>query len=146
LDGAVAAGSQNGRKAQKSWSFPQKSQKSAGRPIDGHIRLAADSLGFSHSHYRRGPKVNKNDLVAAVSDNAGLSKADATRAVDGVFDAITAALKKGGDVRIVGFGTFSVAKRKATTGRNPRTGETINIAASKQPKFKAGKGLKDAVN
>jgi DNA-binding protein HU-beta len=90
--------------------------------------------------------VNKNDLVAAVSDNAGLSKADATRAVDGVFDAITAALKKGGDVRIVGFGTFSVAKRKATTGRNPRTGETINIAASKQPKFKAGKGLKDAVN
>lgn len=90
--------------------------------------------------------MNKNDLVAAVSDNAGLSKADATRAVDGVFDAITAALKKGGDVRIVGFGTFSVAKRKATTGRNPRTGETINIAASKQPKFKAGKGLKDAVN
>ncbi len=90
--------------------------------------------------------MNKNDLVAAVSDNAGLSKADATRAVDGVFDAITDALKKGGDVRIVGFGTFSVAKRKATTGRNPRTGETINIAASKQPKFKAGKGLKDAVN
>jgi DNA-binding protein HU-beta len=90
--------------------------------------------------------VNKNDLVAAVADNAGLTKADASKAVDGVFDAITAALKTGTEVRIVGFGTFAVAKRKATTGRNPRTGETINIAASKQPKFKAGKGLKDAIN
>lgn len=90
--------------------------------------------------------MNKNDLVAAVADNAGLTKADASKAVDGVFDAITEALKAGGEVRIVGFGTFAVAKRKATTGRNPRTGETINIAASKQPKFKAGKGLKDAIN
>jgi len=90
--------------------------------------------------------VNKNDLVAAVADNAGLTKADASKAVDGVFDAITDALKQGTEVRIVGFGTFAVAKRKATTGRNPRTGETINIAASKQPKFKAGKGLKDAIN
>jgi len=90
--------------------------------------------------------VNKNDLVAAVADNAGLTKADASKAVDGVFDAITAALKQGTEVRIVGFGTFAVASRKATTGRNPRTGETINIAASKQPKFKAGKGLKDAIN
>jgi DNA-binding protein HU-beta len=90
--------------------------------------------------------VNKNDLVAMVADNASLTKADAAKAVDGVFDAITDALKKNDDVRIVGFGTFSVAKRKATTGRNPRTGETIQIAASKQPKFKAGKGLKDSVN
>ena len=90
--------------------------------------------------------MNKNDLVAAVADNAGLTKADAAKAVDGVFDAITDALKKADDVRIVGFGTFSVARRKATTGRNPRTGETIQIAASKQPKFKAGKGLKDSVN
>lgn len=90
--------------------------------------------------------MNKNDLVAVVADNAGLTKADAAKAVDGVFDAITDALKKNDDVRIVGFGTFSVAKRKATTGRNPRTGETIQIAASKQPKFKAGKGLKDSVN
>jgi DNA-binding protein HU-beta len=90
--------------------------------------------------------MNKNDLVAAVADNASLTKADAAKAVDGVFDAITDALKKNDDVRIVGFGTFSVAKRKATTGRNPRTGETIQIAASKQPKFKAGKGLKDSVN
>ena len=90
--------------------------------------------------------VNKNDLVSTVADNAGLSKADAAKAVDGVFDAISGALSGGGEVRIVGFGTFSVANRKATTGRNPRTGETIQIAASKQPKFKAGKGLKDAVN
>ncbi len=90
--------------------------------------------------------MNKNDLVSTVADNADLSKTDAAKAVDGVFDAISGALSTGGEVRIVGFGTFSVASRKATTGRNPRTGETIQIAASKQPKFKAGKGLKDAVN
>jgi DNA-binding protein HU-beta len=63
-----------------------------------------------------------------------------------VFDAVTGALKKGDEVRLVGFGTFSVAKRKASTGRNPRTGEAMQIKASSQPKFKAGKGLKDAVN
>lgn len=90
--------------------------------------------------------MNKNDLVAAVAADADLSKADATKAVDSVFDRITAALKTGGDVRLVGFGTFSVSQRAATTGRNPRTGEAINIPASKQPKFKAGKALKDAVN
>ena len=88
----------------------------------------------------------KNDLVSAVATQAGLSKADATKAVDGVFGSITGALQGGGEVRVVGFGTFSVANRKATTGRNPRTGETIQIPASRQPKFKAGKGLKDAVN
>jgi DNA-binding protein HU-beta len=90
--------------------------------------------------------VNKNELVAAVADAADISKADATKAVDLVFDTITDALKKGGDVRLVGFGTFSVAARAASEGRNPRTGEKINIPASKQPKFKPGKGLKDAVN
>ncbi|MCW8971404.1 MAG: HU family DNA-binding protein [Rhodospirillales bacterium] len=90
--------------------------------------------------------MNKNDLVAAVATSAGLSKADAAKAVDGVFDSITGALKKGGEVRLVGFGTFSVANRAASEGRNPRTGEKIKIPASKQPKFKAGKGLKDAVN
>jgi DNA-binding protein HU-beta len=90
--------------------------------------------------------VNKNDLVAAVADSTGLSKADSARAVDGVFDAVTDALKKGDEVRLVGFGTFAVASRAASTGRNPRTGQTIQIPASKQPKFKAGKGLKDAVN
>lgn len=90
--------------------------------------------------------MNKNDLVAAVASSSGLSKADATKAVDSVFDNITDTLKKGQDVRLVGFGTFSVASRKATTGRNPQTGATIQIPASKQPKFKAGKGLKDTVN
>ena len=90
--------------------------------------------------------MNKNDLVTAVAGRSGMSKADASRAVDGVFDSIAGALSSGGEVRIVGFGTFSVANRKATTGRNPRTGEPIQIPASKQPKFKAGKGLKEAVN
>ena len=81
--------------------------------------------------------MNKNDLVAAVADGADLSKADAAKAVDAVFDSITGSLKGGGEVRLVGFGTFSVANRKASTGRNPRTGEAIQIPASKQPKFKA---------
>lgn len=90
--------------------------------------------------------MNKNELVAAVAEGADISKADAGNAVDSVFNAISDALKGGDEVRIVGFGTFSVASRAASTGRNPRTGETIQIKASKQPKFKAGKGLKDAVN
>ena len=90
--------------------------------------------------------MNKNDLVAAVANGTGLSKTDATRAVDEVFDQITSALKKGDDVRLVGFGTFLVSNRAASIGRNPRTGEPINIPASKRPKFTAGKGLKDAVN
>ena len=90
--------------------------------------------------------MNKQDLISAVAEGSGLSKADATKAVESVFDAITGALKKGDEVRLVGFGTFSVSKRKASTGRNPRTGEPMTIKASSQPKFKAGKGLKDAVN
>ena len=90
--------------------------------------------------------MNKNELVASVAEASGLSKADAGRAVDGVIGSITDALKSGGDVRIVGFGTFSVANRKATTGRNPRTGEPIQIKASKMPKFKPGTPLKEAVN
>jgi DNA-binding protein HU-beta len=90
--------------------------------------------------------VNKNDLIASVADSAGLSKSDASNAVDAVLQAITEGLAGGGEIRLVGFGTFSVANRAATTGRNPRTGEAIQIPASKQPKFKAGKALKDAVN
>ena len=90
--------------------------------------------------------MNKNDLIAQVADDAGLSKADATKAVDAVFDRITASLKQGTEVRLVGFGTFVVSTRAASEGRNPRTGEKISIPASKQPKFKAGKALKDAVN
>ncbi len=90
--------------------------------------------------------MNKQDLVSAVADASGLTKADASKAVEGVFDTIAGALKKGDEVRLVGLGTFSVSKRKASTGRNPRTGAPMNIPASSQPKFKAGKGLKDAVN
>ncbi len=89
--------------------------------------------------------MNKNDLVSAVASNAGLTKSDAAKAVDGVFDAITGALTGGDEVRLVGFGTFAVAARAASEGRNPRTGEKIAIPASKQPKFKAGKGLRDSV-
>lgn len=90
--------------------------------------------------------MNKNDLVAAVSDDAGLSKSDTARAVDSVFETITSSLRKNDDVRLVGFGTFTVTNRAASEGRNPRTGEKINIKASKQPKFRAGKALKDALN
>ncbi len=90
--------------------------------------------------------MNKQDLVSKVADKADISKIKAAAAVDAVIDAIKASLKKGDDVRLVGFGTFSVSKRAATTGRNPRTGEPIKISASKQPKFKAGKELKEAVN
>ena len=94
----------------------------------------------------KGRDVNKNDLVANVSSSTGISKADSAKAVDAVLDSITSSLKGGEEVRLVGFGTFSVSKRAATTGRNPQTGATIQIPASMQPKFKAGKGLKDAVN
>ena len=90
--------------------------------------------------------MNKQELIASVAEATGLSKNDASKAVEGVFDTISGALKKGDEVRLVGFGTFSVSKRKASTGRNPRTGEPMSISASSQPKFKAGKGLKDAVN
>ena len=90
--------------------------------------------------------MNKNELIADVAERSGLSKVDAGKAIDGMISSIEAALKSGDDVRIVGFGTFSVSSRAATTGRNPRTGEAISIPASKQPKFKAGAPLKAAVN
>ena len=89
--------------------------------------------------------MNKNDLIAAVASRAGLSKADAAKAVDGTTSSITSALQRGTEVRLVGFGTFSVRHRKATTGRNPQTGERIQIAAKNVPKFKSGKALKAAV-
>ena len=90
--------------------------------------------------------MNKNDLVAHVAEAAGLSKSDATKAVDAVFAGISDALKNGGEVRLVGFGSFTVAERAESEGRNPRTGEKIRIPASKQPKFKAGKQLKESLN
>jgi DNA-binding protein HU-beta len=89
--------------------------------------------------------MNKSDFVAAVADATELTKADAGRAVDAFIDTVTKALKKGDTVTLVGFGTFSVRKRAARQGRNPQTGETIKIKASKTPAFKAGKALKDAL-
>ncbi len=90
--------------------------------------------------------MNKSELIAAVADSASLSKADAERAVDAVFDTVKKALKSGDSIALVGFGTFTVRSRAARTGRNPRTGGTIDIPASKVPAFKPGKGLKDAIN
>ena len=90
--------------------------------------------------------MNKQELIGSVAEATGLSRNDAGKAVESVFDAITGVLQRGDEVRLVGFGTFSVSKRKASTGRNPRTGEPMQIKASAQPKFKPGKGLKDAVN
>ncbi len=90
--------------------------------------------------------MNKQELIGQVADHSGLTRGDAMKAVEAVFDVISAALKKGDEVRLVGFGTFSVSRRKASTGRNPRTGEPMTIKASSQPKFKPGKLLKDSVN
>ena len=90
--------------------------------------------------------MNRNELAAAVAEATGTSKSDAGKTIDSVFDTITGALKSGDSVQLVGFGNFIVADRAARQGRNPRTGEAIQIAASKQPKFKAGKALKDAMN
>ncbi len=90
--------------------------------------------------------VNKSELIDQIADKAGLSKADAGRALDAVLDSVTAALKRGDTVNLVGFGSFSVKARAARTGLNPRTKEAIEIPASNNPAFKAGKALKDAVN
>jgi DNA-binding protein HU-beta len=92
-----------------------------------------------------GKIMTKTELIDKIASGAGLSKADAARAFDATLDSVKAALKKGQKVTIVGFGTFGVTKRKARKGRNPRTGQVINIPAAKTPKFTAGKALKDAV-
>jgi DNA-binding protein HU-beta len=90
--------------------------------------------------------MNKADLIEKIAEEADVSKATASRALDAVLDSITRELKKGEPVTLVGFGTFAVRKRAARSGRNPRTGETVKIKAAKVPGFKAGKALKDAVN
>ena len=90
--------------------------------------------------------MNKSELIESVASDASLSKADAQRAVEAMVNAIADSLRKGDQVTIVGFGTFLVRDRNARTGRNPRTGETIKIAASRVPAFKAGKGLKESLN
>ncbi len=90
--------------------------------------------------------MNKAELIDAVAEAADISKASAARALDGALDAVTESLRKGDSVTLVGFGTFSVRQRAARTGRNPQTGESIKIKASKVPGFKPGKALKDAIN
>lgn len=90
--------------------------------------------------------MNKNELIAELADKTELTKAKAAEAVDAFIEVISKSLTKGKEVRLVGFGTFTTVKRKATEGRNPRTGAVIKIAASTQPKFKPGKALKDVVN
>lgn len=90
--------------------------------------------------------MNKAELIEAIADSADLTKADAARALDGMIDAITAALRKGETVSLVGFGSFVVKERAERQGRNPQTGDSITISAAKIPSFKAGKALKDAVN
>ena len=90
--------------------------------------------------------MNKNELVASVAEKAGLTKKDAEKAVNALFESVQQALVEGNKVQMIGFGTFEVKERAARTGRNPQTNETIQIPASKNPAFKAGKALKDAVN
>jgi DNA-binding protein HU-beta len=101
---------------------------------------------FGRSEQRKGATVNKNDLIQKLSDTTGLVKNDAAKAVDGVFDLIAASLKAGEEVRLTGFGVFVVATRAGGKGRNPQTGEEITIKPSKQPRFRAGKQLKDSLN
>ncbi|MEZ5443614.1 MAG: HU family DNA-binding protein [Lysobacterales bacterium] len=96
--------------------------------------------------HAKGVPMKKNELVAAIAEAAELSKADAGRALDAFVDCVTNSLKAGDSVTLVGFGTFEVRARAARQGRNPRTGKTLDIKASKVPAFKAGKALKDAVN
>ena len=90
--------------------------------------------------------MNKTELVAAIAEKTELSKKDAEKALKAFTDVVTEELTKGGKIQLVGFGTFEVSERAAREGRNPQTGKTIKIAASKAPKFKAGKALKDSVN
>ena len=90
--------------------------------------------------------MNRTELISAMSEKSELTKVDTEKALKAFIDTVTEELKNGGKIQLVGFGSFEVAKRAARTGRNPKTGEAITIAASKSPKFKAGKALKDAVN
>ncbi len=104
------------------------------------------SKGLRAAHALEEVAMNKGELVSAVAEKTGLSKAQAGEALDAALESIQETLKKGEEVKIVGFGTFTVADRPAGEARNPRTGEKVQVPASKAPKFKAGAGLKDAVN
>ncbi len=108
--------------------------------IDGFFHLSRKNS------FKEATVVNKTELVANVAETAGLTKKDAEKAVNALFTTVQQALIEGDKIQIIGFGTFEVKERAARTGRNPRTGADIQIPASKNPVFKAGKALKDAVN
>jgi DNA-binding protein HU-beta len=109
-------------------------------------KKAENPLHIHRRFVRSLQQVNKNDLILKLSENSGLNKTDASKAVDGVFDLIAAALKEGDEVRLTGFGVFAVSARAGGKGRNPRTGEEIVIPPSKSPRFRPGKQLKDSLN
>jgi DNA-binding protein HU-beta len=121
---------------------PHHNQNSSAFPARGRIHASC----ISDKRIAKGDSVNKFELIEAIAKSADISKAAATRALDGAVAAIQSSLKKGSMVTLVGFGTFYVGKRAARGGRNPRTGAPIKIKAAKVPKFRAGKALKDAVN
>jgi DNA-binding protein HU-beta len=115
----------------------------------GHDKSASDNRynsAFQQKIIHLGVNVNKTELIEHIAKNADTSKASAARSLEAMMDAVRKTLKKGGTVSLVGFGTFAVGKRAARLGRNPRTGDTIKIKAAKVPKFRPGKGLKDALN
>jgi len=115
--------------------------------MDGALKELTSKICSQHKQKRiKGNNVNKSELVDAIASSADISKASAGRALDAMVDTITESLRKGDPVALVGFGTFSVKDRAARQGRNPQTGATIQIPAARVPGFKAGKGLKDAVN
>lgn len=114
--------------------------------LRGPVCLQLNNSNNQNCLIQKGTPVNKSELIDAIAEKADMTKADAGRALDATVAAISAALKGGDAVTLVGFGTFAVKERAARTGRNPQTGKEIKIAASKTPSFKAGKGLKDAVN
>jgi len=119
-------------------------RQSSAIPAGGETGTAMRFV-VTHTEFE-GNLMNKGELIEAVATSADLTKADATKAVEAFVDTVTKALKKGDQVAIVGFGSFSVKSRAARQGRNPKTGDPINIPASRVPGFKAGKALKDAVN
>jgi len=110
------------------------------------VKELMDLSIFPEKTLKEATVVNKTELVANVAETAGLTKKDAEKAVNALFTTVQQALIEGDKIQIIGFGTFEVKERAARTGRNPRTGEDIKIPASKNPVFKAGKALKDAVN
>ena len=114
-----------------------------------HLYIGVDVLrggNYILTIYRRSQEMNKTELVDAMASSANISKKAAEEALKAFIDAVSGELKKGGKVQLVGFGTFEVSERAAREGRNPQSGEVMKIAASKAPKFKAGKALKDMVN